>query len=87
LKPAEFWELTPAEFYEMAEGHNKRRIMRTNELITLAWNTAAMLRIKEMPELKNILISDVVKESQTDDEMLSIVKMLNTAFGGEVLEI
>lgn len=71
----------------MTEGYNKRHIKRTNELITLAWNTAALMRIEEMPELKNILISDVVKESQTDDEMLSIVKMLNAAFGGEVVEI
>lgn len=56
-------------------------------MITLAWNTAALVRTEEMPELKNILISDVVKETQTDDEMLSIVKMLNTAFGGEVVEV
>jgi hypothetical protein len=87
LKPFEFWELTPAEFYEMAEGYNKRHIKRSNELITLAWNTAALVRTKEMPELESILISDVIKEAQTDDEMLSIVKMLNAAFGGEVVEV
>lgn len=71
----------------MAEGHNKRRIKRANELITLAWNTAALTRVKEMPELKDILVSDVVKKQQSDDEMLNIVKMLNAAYGGEVLEI
>jgi hypothetical protein len=71
----------------MAEGYNKRHIMRSNELITLAWNTAALVRTEEMPELESILISDVVKETQTDDEMLSIVKMLNAAFGGEVVEV
>lgn len=71
----------------MAEGYNKRHIMRSNELIALAWNTAALVRTKEMPELENILISDVIKEAQTDEEMLSIVKMLNAAFGGEVVEV
>lgn len=71
----------------MAEGYNKRHIKRSNELITLAWNTAALVRTKEMPELESILISDVIKEAQTDEEMLSIVKMLNTAFGGEVVEV
>lgn len=71
----------------MAEGYNKRHIMRSNELIALAWNAAALVRTKEMPELENILISDVIKEAQTDEEMISIVKMLNTAFGGEVVEV
>jgi hypothetical protein len=71
----------------MAEGYNKRHIKRSNELITLAWHTAALIRTKEMPELKELLISEVEKKSQTPEEMLTIVKMLNTAFGGEVVEV
>lgn len=45
------------------------------------------MRTKEMPELKELLISEVEKKSQTPEEMLTIVKMLNTAFGGEVVEV
>ena len=71
----------------MADGYNKRHIKRSNELITLAWNTAALIRTKEMPELKELLISEVEKKSQTPEEMLTIVKMLNAAFGGEVVEV
>lgn len=71
----------------MAEGYYKRHINRANELITLAWNTAAMVRVSDFPELKNILVSDIIKPQQSDDVMLNIVKMLNTAFGGEVVYI
>jgi hypothetical protein len=71
----------------MAEGYNKRNIKHTNDLIALAWHTAALIRTKEMPELKELLISEVEKKSQTPEEMLTIVKMLNTAFGGEVVEV
>lgn len=86
LTPSEFWELTPAEFYAMAEGYSKRNLKRKNELTELAWSTAYLSRVKEMPELENILIKDLkpVKE-QTDEDMLTVVKSLNAAFGGEVV--
>lgn len=88
LKPAEFWKLTPAEFYEMAEGYYKRQIKRSNELITLAWNTAAMVRTPEFPELEDILAKDLEPvKKQTDEEMMAIARLLNAAFGGvEVVE-
>lgn len=85
LTPSEFWELTPAEFYAMADGFSKRQKQRTNELIYLAWNTAALTRIEKMPELKDLYETVEPKKEQTDDDMLTVAKSLNAAFGGEVV--
>lgn len=84
LTPSEFWELTPAEFYAMAEGFAKRKRNRNNELIYLAWNTAALTRVEKMPDLKDLYEAEPKKE-QTDEDMLAVVKSLNAAFGGEVV--
>lgn len=71
----------------MAEGYKKRDIKRTNNLIFLAWHTALLFRIKEIPDLEDLYIKDIEKKEQTDDEMLTVVKMLNAAYGGEVVYI
>lgn len=85
LTPFEFWELTPAEFYAMAEGFAKRKTNHTNELIYQAWHTAYLTRVEKMPELKDLYETIESKTEQTDDDMLTIVKSLNAAFGGEVV--
>lgn len=70
----------------MAEGYSKRSIKRKNELIEVAWSTAYLSRVKEMPELESILIKELKpKKEQTDEDMLTVVKSLNAAFGGEVV--
>lgn len=67
----------------MAEGYNKRNLKRKNEFIELAWNTAYLSRVKEMPELKSILIKDFKPaRQQTDEEMMAMARLLNAAFGG-----
>jgi len=74
----------------MVEGYKRRTTRRTNELIYLAWHTEAFARQNPLPPIKTFLIDEdkpEVKRTQTDDEMLSIVKMLNLALGGEVVEV
>lgn len=71
----------------MADGYGKRQTKRTNELIYLAWNAAALSRVKEMPKLEDLYVKDKIARPQTDDEMFAMVQMLNAAYGGEVVYI
>lgn len=71
----------------MSEGFRKRDIKNTNDLISLAWHTAVLTRTKEMPELKELLIKEEATREQTETEMFTMMQMLNTAYGGEVVYV
>ena len=51
-----------------------------------AWHTAVLSRMKDIPPLRKLLQDEDEKHEQTDDEMMHMAKMLNAAFGGEVVE-
>ena len=89
LKPDEFWLLTPAEFFIMFDGWQENQKEKFSELISLAWYTAAFSRQEKLPPLKGLLQqleNTQQHQKQTDEEMLAMVKVLNAAFGGEVVE-
>lgn len=68
----------------MADAHHKKTRRQVNDNISLAWHTAALMRVEKMPELKSLLVPEEEKH-QTDEEMLEIAKLLNAAYGGEVV--
>lgn len=87
MKPSEFWALTYAEFVEMLNGYIRGNTRRNNDLLYLAWHVALFNRQKTLPSLNSILIEDMdSRHEQTDEEMLSMVKILNAALGGKVVE-
>ena len=89
MKPHEFWVLTYAEFRQMVEGYVRKQKRCNDDLMSLAWHTAYFGRVEEMPALDSLLQDDDDNNNpheQTDDEMLAMAKMLNAAFGGEVVE-
>lgn len=89
MSPSDFWELTYAEFYNICEAYKQKHTRHNNELISLAWYTAVLSRQEKLPELKSLLIDENTNESrqQTDEEMMAMCKILNAAYGGEVVEI
>lgn len=86
LTPDQFWELTPAEFYYMVDGHGRKQKRHRNEILYGAWYTAMLMRQEKIPPLSELMQDMEPKEPQTDDDMLAMVKVLNAAFGGEVVE-
>ena len=86
LKPSEFWQLTPAEFYYMLDGYKRNQKRHINEVLIGAWHTAALSRMEKMPSLNSLLYDDEPKHEQTEDEMYAMCKMLNAAFGGVEVE-
>jgi len=87
MKPSEFWPLTYAELIYMLRGYNRRQINRRNELIFVAWHAEMFARQKSLPALSSMITDDEPQTKvQTDDEMMTMCKILNAAFGGEVVE-
>jgi hypothetical protein len=55
-------------------------------MIFIAWHTAVLMRIKEMPSLNSLMQEEAEnKKVQTDEEMMAMCKILNAAFGGETV--
>lgn len=72
----------------MLKGYNRRQKDERNKLLFLAWHTEVFARQKTLPALTSMMETDEPKEKhvQTDDEMLAMCRLLNAAFGGEVVE-
>ena len=77
----DFWEMTPFELFVCIESFEDKEKERSKELIIQAYYTEAFARMKKLPKLKDLLKD---KKKQTDDEMLEVVKKLNSMLGGEV---
>jgi len=87
LRPDEFWKLTYAEFIAMLDGFTRRRTQTNNDLLYVSWHVAAFNRQKTLPSLKSILVENPTEHhQQTDEEMLAMIKIINAAFGGKVVE-
>lgn len=93
LAPVEFWQLTPAELREMAEGLRCRRIREYNDRLYDAYHAAyfARLKILKPEELKKLMINEEdgpkQKRQQTPEEMLTAMKAITLAMGGKVVEV
>lgn len=87
LKPAEFWDLTPAEFRVMHKGYLKARTRRINEMIYQAWRTADLIKAAELPELQSLLLEETPrrKAKQTVEDQVMRLSALAIALGGEVI--
>lgn len=88
MMPSEFWKLTLAEFMAIVEGYKRKQTIKSNEIISLAWYAEALARTKKLPELKSLLQTNESKKArvQTADEMMSMCRLLNAAFGGSEIE-
>jgi len=93
----EFWELTPAEFFILVKGYEKRKEIEAQEymekvkiqqilMVKQAFLISRWVWQKKVDidrVLKSIIKEEKTKE-MTDEQMLAQVKALNALFGGEV---
>jgi len=74
----------------MVDGYMRNERKEHNNRMSLAWHTAAMTFKQEMPSLESLLILEEDETTpepvQTVDNMLGVCKMLNAAYGGNVIE-
>lgn len=86
--------MTYTELIAMSDGYARRQKGRYNELIYAAWHTAALTAAamsgKKLPSLDSLLHKNEnqnkPRKQQTDEEMMAMARLLNAAFGGEVIE-
>ena len=55
-------------------------------MITQAYLTAYLQRVKKMPQLKTLIKSTQPKKVMTDDEMMKQVMKFNAMLGGEIID-
>jgi len=72
----------------MADGRIRNQKRKMNELVFLAWHTEALARQKRLPALSSLIKDEKpTGRQQSDEEMMNMAKLLNAAFGGEVIEV
>jgi len=80
LKPSEFWDITPAELYAFSTGYSQREKELYRRTIYGAYLTARLGRVKDFPELIDLLSplehdhQQTQKHEQSAEEMLEIIK-------------
>lgn len=81
----EFEYMTPYELMLHVEAFLEKKQAAVEEKITLVWLGEFYHRTKKLPSLKKV-IKDIqpTKGPMTSDEMLAMVKQLNSQFGGEI---
>ncbi len=85
IAPWDFWRLTPAEFYQQIESHNKRE---ENELKKLAWQTVIIVN-HWRKESDLLTVDDLLpkkkepKREMTDEEMAQNALAWAIALGAE----
>ncbi len=50
-----FWRVSPRQINAIVSGANDRLLHQHNELVWLAWHTAALIRAKKMPKLEKLM--------------------------------
>ena len=99
ISASEFWEMTPYELSVAVRGFYKKKEREAEEfkakmqcmrslavehaLLLSRWVWKKRISKQEIEEALNI-DKKLTKKNMTDEEMLAMVKVLNTMFGGEV---
>lgn len=84
LKPSEFWDITPAELYAYSTGYSEHEKELYRRTIYGAYLTARLGRVKDFPELSDLLEPidrnhlQEPKHEQSAEEMLEIIKSFDT---------
>lgn len=80
LKPSEFWDITPAELFVFSSAAREREKENYRRTIYGAYLTARLGRVKDFPELIDLLgplecdHQQATKHEQSAEEMLEIIK-------------
>lgn len=78
----------------MAEGYRRREKKRMRDSLYVAWHQAAWSRhdykLPKWTDIEKQFVTTEIKtdkREQTQEEMLAALRILNAAYGGEVIEV
>lgn len=76
--------MTPHELNLRIQVYNEEKLEKGEEELVIAYLTAYWNRVKQMPNLRNILSTIRPLEEMSDEQLLAQIKAMNAAMGGEV---
>ena len=73
----------------MVDGYLRLERNKHNNIMSLAWHSAAFERMERMPKLNDLLIKEeaVITTPQSTETMIATCKMLNAAYGGSEIAV
>lgn len=69
----------------MFRAEAKRFEREQNERISLAWHTAALMRMKKLPPLSKLTKGRRARGAQTQEQQMMIAKLICAMHGGTVI--
>lgn len=80
-----FWDSTVRELFRDIVAAIEAQALQRDREIALAWNTAALTRVKEMPKLESLLSKErrSMRDRQSDAEQEAICHVIAANFGGK----
>ena len=75
--------MTPRELQIYLDAKEEINRNKINELLFVAWHVEAFARQKKLPKLSKIITEKKKKQKQSSNDMLSVIRNINAALGGE----
>ena len=85
ITPDEFYNMTPFELSCCVDAFNIKQDEKRQELIVLAYTTAALARTDKMPSLQSLLETDNSRNelvALSEEDLISEIRRMNAAAGG-----
>ena len=93
IKPMEFWDITPKELNIYATEYSKRKMEEFKEKLSLeyynaAWTIRWLGKKSQQPQPLKKILDNLYKEKKvmSTEQMLIQAKLLNSIFGGDVVD-
>lgn len=78
--------MTPRQLERAIRARVTQADREHNKLAWLAWHVAALSRAKKLPKLEALFVKTRRQTVQSPEQMLTMIRALNAAFGGTVKE-
>jgi hypothetical protein len=89
VTPEQFYDMTPFELSCYTDAFNIKQDEKRQEIIVLAYTTAALTRVEKMPSLQSMLDakdSPEEKPSASEEEIVAELRRMNAVMGGDIIE-
>lgn len=84
ISSSEFWNMTPKEIFITGEVFYEDKQMLIERDLSIAYIASRLVMASKPPKLEALLDATRPKKDQTVDEMMQVVKQLNSLYGGEI---
>lgn len=84
IRSSEFWDMTPKEIFITGEVFFEDKQSLIERDLSIAYIASRLVMASKPPKLEALIEATRPKKDQTLDEMMQVVKQLNSLYGGEI---